>query len=248
MVVDTGRRYRGLIAALLVSLLLWNLPFGGFVLYPFKLFATWLHELSHGLVMMAVGAGFDHMEIYRDTSGYAFSIRGTSAVGQAAVASAGYMGTAIFGALFLVLGRTRRGARFVLGAIGAALAISGFLFVRNDFGLVAVLVGAVGFSIAAVFSNRSAAMLLLNFVAAQSCINAVLDIRTLFRSNLVVNGEAMNASDAHNMAAASFGTYWLWAAIWLAWSFAAFYLALRVAYLRDARAPVSSPVLRPAME
>ena len=39
---------RTLAIALLASLLLWNLPFGGVLLYPFKLLATWLHELSHG--------------------------------------------------------------------------------------------------------------------------------------------------------------------------------------------------------
>jgi hypothetical protein len=37
---------RTLAFALLASLLLWNLPFGGVLLYPFKLLATWLHELS----------------------------------------------------------------------------------------------------------------------------------------------------------------------------------------------------------
>ena len=47
--MDTKARERALVIALLASLVLWNLPFGGLVLYPFKLFATWLHELSHGL-------------------------------------------------------------------------------------------------------------------------------------------------------------------------------------------------------
>jgi hypothetical protein len=46
---------RTLAVALLASLLLWNLPFGGVLLYPFKLLATWLHELSHGLAMMITG-------------------------------------------------------------------------------------------------------------------------------------------------------------------------------------------------
>ncbi len=37
---------RTLALALLASLLLWNLPFGGVLLYPFKLLATWLHDLA----------------------------------------------------------------------------------------------------------------------------------------------------------------------------------------------------------
>jgi len=41
-----GRELRPLGIVLLASLLLWQLPFGGFVLYPFKLLGTWLHEGS----------------------------------------------------------------------------------------------------------------------------------------------------------------------------------------------------------
>ena len=63
---------RTLAFALLASLLLWNLPVGGVLLYPFKLIATWLHELSHGLAMLVSGVGFDRVLIYRDTSGLAY--------------------------------------------------------------------------------------------------------------------------------------------------------------------------------
>jgi hypothetical protein len=228
MVARPGLQDRALVLALLASLLLWHLPFGGFVLYPFKLFATWLHELSHGLVMLLTGAGFDRMEIYRDTSGYAYSNHHPGQLGVAAVASAGYMGTAVFGAALLVVGRTPRGAKAALLAIGVALLASVALFIRNQFGIIAILGSGVGLVATALLASHSAAGLLLNFVAAQACINAVLDIRVLFRSNLVVNGQIMQRSDAHNMAAATFGTHWMWAAIWLLWSFGLFYLALRV--------------------
>jgi hypothetical protein len=63
---------RTLAFALLATLLLWNLPVGGVLLYPFKLLATWLHESSHGLAMMVTRVGFDHMHIFRDTSGLAY--------------------------------------------------------------------------------------------------------------------------------------------------------------------------------
>ncbi len=234
--MDTAARNRALVIALLVSLVLWNLPFGGLLLYPFKLFATWLHELSHGVVMLVTGAGFDHLEIYRDTSGLAYARYGVSGPAGAAIASAGYMGAPLFGAVFLVLGQTRRGARSVLAALGLMLALSAALFIRNNFGLVAVGIGAAAFLVAAAFAGEALAVLLVNFVAAQSCINAVLDIRVLFRENLVVNGQAMQASDAHSMAEAAFGPPWLWAVVWMVWSLALFFVALRLVYLRQ-RAP-----------
>jgi len=240
--VDIRAKHRALLIALLASLVLWNLPFGGLVLYPLKLFATWLHELSHGLVMLLTGAGFDHLEIYRDTSGLAYAEHGMGGAAAAAIASAGYMGTPLFGSIFLVLGQTRRGARSVLAAIGLMLVASAVLFVRGDFGVVATAIGALGFLLAAAFARESLASILVNFVAAQSCINALLDIRVLFRENLVVNGQAMQASDAHSMSEASFGPPWLWAGVWLVWSLVLFFAALRLVFLRQQRAAAGQVV------
>jgi hypothetical protein len=236
MVARSALQNRALVVALLASLLLWNLPFGGVVLYPFKLLATWMHELSHGIVMLATGAGFDRMAVYQDTSGYAYSHGTPGAFGMALVASAGYMGTSLIGAALLVVGRTERGARTALAVLGGALLLSVALWVRNDFGMGVILATGVAFAAAAAFAGESVAAFLLNFVAAQACINAVLDIRVLFRANLVVDGEVMAQSDAHNMADATFGAYWLWAGVWLLWSFGLFYLALRRTHLTSSRA------------
>jgi len=223
------------VLALVASLLLWNLPFGGLVLFPFKLLATWLHEMSHGVTMLATGAGFSHLEIYRDTSGIAFAERGVGGAGRAVIASAGYMGAALLGGAMLVLGQSGRRARGILLGFAVALALSLVFWVRNDFGMSAVAIGALMCAAMARFAPESAALLLVNFVAAQACINAVLDIRVLFRPTLVINGEVVRVSDAHNMAAASFGSHWLWAGVWLGFSFVCLFAALRITHLRQRR-------------
>jgi hypothetical protein len=238
---DDGRvsgRERALVLALIASLLLWNLPFGGFVLYPFKLLSTWLHELCHGVVMLATGAGFSHLEIYRDTSGIAISRSETGAI----VASAGYLGASVSGALLLALGQGRRAARAILASVAALLAVTGILWVANDFGRVVVAVGAAAFALIAIGGGDRLTRFVVSFVAAQACIQAVLDIRVLFRSELVIDGRAVGASDAHVMARNTFGTSQLWATVWLLASFAAFYVALRAARRRD---PLSAPAPAP---
>jgi hypothetical protein len=226
---------RALVLALLASLLLWNLPFGGLVLYPFKLLATWLHEMSHGVVMLVSGAGFSHLEIFADTSGIAYAQRGVGGTGRASIASAGYMGAALLGAGILVLAQSGRRARAILVGFSIAFTLSLLLWVRNDFGMAAVAIGAVASLVVARFVGENISLLIVNFVAAQACVNAVLDIRVLFRPQLVINGQVVVVSDAHNMAAASFGTHWMWAGVWLAWSFICFYVALRISYLRQRR-------------
>jgi hypothetical protein len=236
--IDARQSQRALVIALLASLILWNWPFDGIALYPFKLLATWLHEMSHGLVMLLTGAGFDEMEIFRDTSGLAYADHSMQAPGRAAIAAAGYMGTPIFGALFLVYGHRKGGPRRVLAALGCVMALSVLLFVRNTFGIVVVSIGAGIFITMAMFASENIAAYAVSFLAAQSCVNAVLDIRVLFRENLVVNGEVMGASDAHNMADATFGNAWMWSAIWLAWSLAVLFVALRWLYVRHREAAV----------
>jgi hypothetical protein len=227
---------RTLAVALLASLLLWNLPQGGVLLYPFKLLATWLHELSHGLAMIITGTGFDRVVIYRDTSGLAYARSGAGPFAAGIIAAAGYMGTPLWGAALLVITPTPRSARIAMLVLGALLGLSALTVVaspRGDaFGPWAI--GAIGaaFAVAAIVLPGRWRVAVAHFVAAQACVNALLDIRVLLRPAQVVNGIEAQASDAHTMAAATFGTtelwaVWFWAVVWLVWSLAILYVALR---------------------
>lgn len=228
---------RTLAIALLASLLLWNLPSGGVLLYPFKLLATWLHELSHALAMELTGAGVDHVVIYRDTSGLAYSSSAQGAISKPIIAAAGYMGTALWGAALLVVTPTGRAARRALLALAVLLCATAALVVDapdgDHFGPLAIAGIGAAFAAAAIALPDRWRVAVAHFVAAQSCVNALLDIRVLLRPAQVVNGLEVGASDAHNMANATFGTVerwavWFWAIAWLAWSLAVLYVALRV--------------------
>jgi hypothetical protein len=239
------RELRTLAVALLASLLVWNLPFGGVGLYPFKLLATWMHELSHGIAMLASGAGFDHILIYRDTSGLAYARSSAGPIGGAVIAAAGYMGTPVWGGVLLVASydaRTARRALLVLAAllVGTALFVVAPTTTEGGFGPWAT--GAIGAAVlvCAVALPARLRLLVAHFIAAQACCNALLDIRVLMRPSQVVGGQVAGASDAHNMAAATFGTtapwaVWTWAIVWLAWSLAVLFVAFRVSGVRAAR-------------
>ncbi|HEU4732216.1 MAG TPA: M50 family metallopeptidase, partial [Kofleriaceae bacterium] len=211
---------RTLAFALLASLLLWNLPFGGVVLYPFKLIATWLHELSHGLAMILTGVGLDRVLIYRDTSGLAYGASAAGRVASAVIAGAGYMGTPLWGAVLLVVTPDVRWARRALLGLAALLVLTSLTVIdspdQDRFGPWAI--GAIGAACAAAALVVPARLRLAiaHFLAAQSCVDALLDIRVLLRPSQVVGGKVAGASDAHNMAAATFGT----TATWAVWSWA----------------------------
>ena len=225
---------RTLAFALLASLLLWNLPFGGVLLYPFKLLATWLHELSHGLAMIVTGIGFDRVLIYRDTSGLAYGSSEAGRVASALIAAAGYMGTPLWGAVLLVVTPDLRWALLALAALLVGTALTVIDTPDGDsFGPWAI--GAIGAAcaVAAIAVPARLRLAIAHFIAAQSCVDAILDIRVLFRPAQVVGGKVAGASDATNMAAATFGTtatwaVWSWAIVWLLWSLAVLYVALRL--------------------
>lgn len=242
MRVPVQRQEHALALALLVSLLLWSLPFGGFVLYPFKLLSTWVHEMGHGVAMMVTGAGFSRLEIFRDTSGLAFPVRGVPGPAGALIASAGYMGASLLGSLLLIVSQRWRRPRAVLIGLAVSLGVSLLFWVRNDFGQGVVAIGAIVLLLLARFAPDRLAALLASFLAAQSCINAVLDIRVLFRPVTFIDGEIVQVSDAHTMASVAFGPAGLWAGFWMAWSFACFYLALRLTYVGRRHAPSEAAV------
>jgi hypothetical protein len=247
VIVQANQRHelRTLAIALLASLILWNVPFGGVLLYPFKILATWLHELSHGLAMIITGAGFDHVIIYRDTSGLAYAYTSVGAFGTAIIAAAGYMGTALWGAVLLVVTHDARSARRALLVLAVLLIGTTILVVApspngDRFGQWATPAIGVGIAVCALVLPERVRVLGAHFIAAQACVNALLDIRVLLRPSQVVNGKLAGMSDAHNMALNTFGTtatwaVWTWAIIWLCWSLAVLFVALRISGSRASR-------------
>lgn len=255
---DDRLELRTLALALLASLLLWNLPFGGVLLYPFKLFATWLHELSHGIAMILTGAGFDHIVIYRDTSGLAYAYTSVGAFGTAIIAAAGYMGTPLWGAMMLVVTPDASASRRMLLVLSGLLVGTTILVIApsptgDTFGQ--WVTPAIGASVALcglVVPDRWR-VLVAHFIAVQACVNALLDIRVLLRPSQVVDGKTAGLSDAHNMALSTFGTtatwaVWTWAIIWLVWSLVVLFVALRIsgslATKREARLALATASLR----
>jgi len=229
---------RTLALALIASLLLWNLPFGGVVLYPFKILATWLHEMSHGVVMIATGAQLDRVVIYRDTSGLSYAVWAISPIGTAAIAAAGYMGTALWGAVLLVATPTAKAARIALIVVAVLMLATAFFAIvptreEGHFGEWAVAAIAIGLAVCAIVLPPRVRVFGAHFIAAQACINALLDIRVLLRPMQAVNGVLSGNSDATSMAQNTFGVraawaVWFWTITWLVWSLAVLFIALRI--------------------
>ena len=150
---------KGKIACILASCVaigLYFVPYGWYVLYPFMLIYTFVHEMGHGIAAEIVGGEFVDFKMWLDGSGVASSMLPISGVGgtpsrldSAFVAFGGLIAPAIWASIFLLLGRSKKMSRIGLYLCSIICAASLVLVVRNIFGIVFVaLCGLVSFGVA----------------------------------------------------------------------------------------------------
>ena len=215
-----------LLVAVLLLVLFSNVPYGDYALYPFALFGTWVHEVGHALAALAMGGRVDHIQLFPDTSGLAYTAT-SSRLAQATVSSAGYVGTAVFGGLLLALRRHPEAGRVGLALLGASMLGTGLLWVRNGFGLVAVGVLGVALLGAGLRLPRTASLAVFTFLAASTSLNAITSIRALFGSVQRVNGQPAGMTDARAVADLLVIPWFLWASGWFVLALACTWAGLR---------------------
>lgn len=145
---DRQQRIR-LLAVIAIGLVLaWQTTIGSLLLYPLTLLATWFHEMGHGLVALATGADFDHLQIEADGSGVAHwqTVGEAGRLQRALVAASGPLAPALAGAALIIASRRPASTRAALFALAAALLLSTVIWVRSPVGwLVLPLLGlAIG--------------------------------------------------------------------------------------------------------
>lgn len=231
-----------LLAATVITIALWFIPFADYLVYPIRLFVTFVHEGSHALAALLTGASVQSLTVSSDGSGMVRSLAGSS-LSVLLTSSAGYLGTTAFGVALLVLIRRAFSARIVLMTSAAFVAVMTVLFgffapVWNIFSadvslgsvaftVVSGAILAVGLFAVGRFAPAKWANFSLAFLAVQSLLNAASDLATLFFINAPLVGSNIQ-SDAANMAQASGLPAIVWVFIWIAISVLMISVGLRV--------------------
>jgi hypothetical protein len=189
-------RQRALIMALIAAVIVfvvWNIPALSGVLYPFRLFVTFVHESGHGIAALLTGGEFGRMVVSADGSGFATTSGGIRAI----ILPAGYLGAALFGALLFYLTNTLPFPKTLALVLAVLLGLLTLLY--TEFLSLAFLVG-LGMALALVglwrFADRGITMLALNFLAIITGLNAVLDVFMLVRMADVPAAGAIARNDA----------------------------------------------------
>jgi hypothetical protein len=214
---ETMRRDERFVLITIAICIAMNVPYLRWLLYPFTIFSTWIHEICHGLAAEMIGADILKLQIFPDGSGLAYIAYPANTQDRLGfVVSAGYQGTSVIGCLLLLIRRTKRGPRTGCLALAILMLVSVLLWIReNAFGLAfGIFMGSALVGVAVFLPSQH--MRNVYVLLAVTCsLNAITSVHNLFGNSYMVNGQA-SSTDAHTMASLKDGTtVFLWATIWL---------------------------------
>jgi hypothetical protein len=204
-----------LLLATLITVALHFMPHGDILLYPVRLFVTFIHESGHAVAGIVTGGAVESLHVSPDGSGLTLVRAPLWALGI--VYSGGYLGAALFGALMLQVGRFSRwkeAGRAALYTAAIYLFVVTILWVHNPltnlFTLITGLLLSAGIFAIARFSSHGAADFVASFLAVQCSLNALLDLRDLFTITQTTGGD----NDALFMSQHYLLPPGFWAALW----------------------------------
>ncbi|MDF1663844.1 MAG: M50 family metallopeptidase [Planctomycetota bacterium] len=205
--------YVTILLAGLITAGLWQFPpYGDYILWPFTLLATWVHEMGHGL-MAELLTDFVRLEIYEDAGGVAMTAQSQSGIVNGLIAAAGLLGPAFAGSFFIIFGRKEKTARYLLWGLGLIMGLSIAIYVRNGFGVFAVGSWVAALSAMAFFAPDKMCYFFVQFIGLQFCINNFKDFDYMFIESFQRPGGEVMLSDTGAMAQNLFLPYWVWGSL-----------------------------------
>jgi hypothetical protein len=226
-----------LLIAATISVVLWFIPFAEFLTYPFRIFVTFIHEGGHALAALLTGNSVASLSVATNASGETYTTQG-GIFSQVFISSAGYIGSMAFGALLLILIRKAVAARIVL--LGCAIFVFSLTMIYGlikpifwmtawsgiPFTLLAGSILSVGLILIARFASAKVATFFVSFLAVQSVLNALTDLKTVFFLSSPFTTAV--PTDAVNMQQATGIPAIFWTVVWIAFALGLLWFAMRL--------------------
>jgi hypothetical protein len=200
----------------IATVVVWQIPGGMMILYPFTLLSTWFHEMGHGVMALVLGGHFIRMEVFANGSGLAEHSGELflGPIGRAIVAGAGPLAPTFIGSFMLIMSDKARVAKWTLIVLGILMLASVVLWIREFLpilvlaflGLLLLLVGLKG--------KAGIKQFTMQFFGVQAIMGFYLSIGYLFSSGANVGGYSL-PSDTQAMANNLFLPFWFWGALLL---------------------------------
>lgn len=212
----------------LFTVIIWQIPFGNYILYPFTILGTWFHEMGHGLTALIIGGNFHKLEIFANGSGIAYwsgNVFGAN-LGAAAVAFGGPIGPTIAGAIFLTASKNTRFTKFFLLLLSIFMILSIIIWIRTIIGAIIILTIALIIMFIAIKSGNLFSKYTLQFLAVQAFASLYQSIDYLFSSGGSI-GSTNYYSDTYHIQENLLLPYWFWAGVIIVFSILLIYISIR---------------------
>jgi hypothetical protein len=210
------RRLKGgpglLLASTAVTGVLYWRPELHWLAWPLMLLSTLAHELGHGLTSILFGGRFVAFYMWPDGSGMAVWEGDLGRLAVAAVAAGGLIGPAVAAAVGFLMGRTIKGSRVYLIALGSCLALIDIIFVRSLFGFVFVGL-VVTISLVVGVKGRGRWPQALVILAAVQLALSVFSRGDYLFTATAETAQGPMPSDVAHIAEALFLPFWFWGAL-----------------------------------
>jgi Peptidase M50B-like len=239
---DARPQAKLLLIAAGLTIALWFIPYAEYLVYPIRLFVTFIHESSHALIAILTGGSVASLTIASDGSGVVYSAP-SGFFGAILTSSAGYLGTTVFGVLMLFLIRRAVSPNKILFGSGIFVGLMTLVFaiISPIFHILSLNVplSSVAFTVLAgvlltgallalaKYASVGVATFATAFLTAQCLLNALSDLKTvLFMSAPLIGSDI--STDAGNMATATGIPSFLWVIVWIAISLVVITVGLRM--------------------
>lgn len=239
---DAKPQLKLLLIATVITIALWFIPYADYLVYPIRLFVTFIHESSHALVALITGGSVQSLTVSANGEGAVWSAS-SNWFSAMLTSSAGYLGTTFFGVLLLFMIRRSISPKAILatlaGLIGLMTVVFGLIvpFFNLFSGQVTLssiafttLAGA-GLTAALAAIARFGTLKVMNFsvafLAVQLVLNALADLKTLFFLNAPIVGSNIQ-TDAMNMQEATGLPAVAWILLWIVLSVVMISVGLRI--------------------
>jgi hypothetical protein len=184
---------------------LWSLWDTAFI-YPLKLFVVLLHEVSHAAAAVATGGSVERILLNAQQGGATYTRGGSPFI----TLSAGYLGSLLWGSLFVVLAFNRwLKPRWIVGGVGASVLLLTVFLVRSLFGVGFGILFSGALLAAARYLSHGLNRTLLLGLGLTSTLYAILDIKSDVLDRPHLPSDAAMLAEMTGIPTAVWGFLWI---------------------------------------
>ncbi len=185
--------------------LLWTL-WDTAIIYPLKIFVVLLHEVSHAAAAVATGGSVERILLDAQQGGATYTRGGNAFF----TLSAGYLGSLLWGTLFIILAFSRwLKPRWIMSAVGASVLLLTLFLVRGIFGFGFGILFSVALLAGSKYLSQGVNRGLLLGLGLTSTLYAILDIKSDILDRPHLRSDAAMLAEMTGIPTAFWGFLWI---------------------------------------